>query len=157
MSDSEQDCWPELLAAQRAIEVHSLAQMGATCSSAAIQADKLPADGGLLLLEIGGNDLLGSTTAEKFSRDLDQLLTKVCSLNRTVLMFELPLPPLCNDYGRIQRALAAKHSVTLIPKRIFIAVLARNGATVDSIHLAPDGHQSMADTVWNLIRPAYAQ
>jgi hypothetical protein len=72
-------------------------------------------------------------------------------------MFELPLPPLCNDYGRIQRSLAAKHRVLLIPKRVFIAVLAEHGATLDSIHLAPLGRKRMAETVWMLIRQAYGK
>jgi acyl-CoA thioesterase I len=157
MSDGEQDRWPQLLARDHKIDVVDLAQMGATCSSAMKQADGLPIDGGVLLLEIGGNDLLGSTSAEKFAHDLDQLLSKVCTLNRTVLMFELPLPPLSNEYGRAQRALAAKHGVQLIPKRFFIRVLAESGATLDSIHLAPRGHQRMAETVWQLVQPTYGR
>jgi acyl-CoA thioesterase I len=155
MSDNEQDRWPQLLARDHEIEVIDLAHAGATCASAMKQADGLPIDGSLLLLEIGGNDLLGSTSAEKFDRDLDQLLSKVCTPKRTVLMFELPLPPFCNAFGRIQRQLAAKHSVLLVPKRKFVAVLAESGATLDSIHLAPRGHQQMAETVWQLIQPAY--
>ena len=70
-------------------------------------------------------------------------------------MFELPLPPLSNEYGRIQRRLARRYQVRLIPKRIFISVLAGGGATLDSIHLSDDGHQRMAAEVWKVLAPAY--
>jgi acyl-CoA thioesterase-1 len=155
LNDDGSPRWPQLLARDHAVEVIDLAHNGATCSSAVKQADELPADGGLLLLEIGGNDLLGSTTSEKYARDLDQLLGKVCTPQRTVAMFELPLPPFFNEFGRTQRALAAKHGVILIPKQVFVAVLATNGATTDSIHLSPAGHRKMAETIWSFIKPAY--
>lgn len=157
LNDDGSPRWPQLLASDHSVEVVDFAHNGATCYSAIKQADGLPTDGGLLLLEIGGNDLLGSTTAEKYARDLDQLLSKVCTRERTVVMFELPLPPFSNEFGRTQRSLAAKYGVMLIPKRVFIAVLATNGATVDSIHLSSDGHRRMAETVWSIIRPAYEE
>jgi acyl-CoA thioesterase-1 len=122
MSDSRKDTRPTLLASEHEIEVVDLSQMGATAASAMNEADGLPADGGLLLLEIGGNDLLGSTSAEKFRQDLDALLTRVSTPGRTVLMFELPLPPLSNEFGRAQRSLAKKHNVLLVPKRFFIDI-----------------------------------
>ena len=103
------------------------------------------------------NDLLGSTSAQKFGEDLDVLLGSVSKPGRTVLMFELPLPPLSNDFGRAQRALAAKYHVLLIPKRLFMSVLATDGATLDSIHLSPHGHAQMAALVWSLIRAAYGE
>ncbi len=52
--------------------------MGATTASALKQTDKLSEAVGLLLLEIGGNDLLGSTSTNKFESDLDALLKRVC-------------------------------------------------------------------------------
>ena len=55
----------------------------------------------------------------------------------------------------IQRELAAKYAVVLIPKRIFIGVLTTPGATVDGIHLSPAGHAWMADVIWEVIGPAY--
>jgi acyl-CoA thioesterase-1 len=157
MSDADKDTWPKLLARDHRIKVIDFSQMGATARSAMEQADGLPADGGLLLLEIGGNDLLGTTSATQFEQDLDSLLTRVCAPGRTVLMFELPLPPFCNEYGRVQRRLAAKYGVLLIPKRVFMSVLSENGTTLDSIHLSPVGHQRMADTVWSLIKPAFRE
>ena len=66
-------------------------------------------------------------------------------------MFELPLPPLAFRYGETQRRLAAKYEVALLPKRLLIGVLTSSGATVDGIHLAPNGHERMAKLVEKLL------
>src|SRR5262249_41384129 len=151
----EKGTWPQLLARSHPIEVADLSRMGATAASAVRQAESLPSEGGMVLLEIGGNDLLGSATAAEFERDLDRLLDRVCVPRRVVLMFDLPLPPFCNDFGRAQRRLASQYGVVLIPKRVFLAVLTGEGATLDSVHLAGGGHERMAEAVWSLLRPVY--
>jgi acyl-CoA thioesterase I len=152
---TKRDTWPGLLVQKHDIEVTDLSQMGATTASALKQVDKLPAGSGLVLLEIGGNDLLGPTSTNKFESDLDVLLKRVCTPGRSVMMFELPLPPFRNGYGLVQRRLAARYQVLLIPKRVFIAVLSTPGATFDGIHLTPAGHEQMAMVVWSLIKPVY--
>jgi acyl-CoA thioesterase I len=179
---SNEQTWPDLL--PESVEVHNLAQPGATTAMAvASQANQIPYVGGVVLIEIGGNDLLlAGGSAGQFEKDLDALLLRVCGgsagaspsqgataglpssafnsaealpSGRTVIMFELPLPPFCNEYGRIQRRLAARYGVRLIPKRVLIGVLAGGSATLDSIHLTEAGHQRMANEVWAVIRPAY--
>ena len=55
-------------------------------------------------------------------------------------MVELPLPPFYNRYGMVQRALAKKYSVTLIPKRFMADVMSTPGATVDGLHFSNVGH-----------------
>ena len=149
--------WPQLLARQQSIVVHDFSQMGATVASAMKQARRLQDKDGLILLEIGGNDLLGTTTAAKFQHGLEELLASVCRPGRTVVMFELPLVPFTNEFGRQQRILANQYGVLLVPKRIFLRVLTTEGATEDGIHLTPAGHQLMADTVWDVIRPAHGE
>jgi acyl-CoA thioesterase-1 len=72
-----------------------------------------------------------------------------------VVMFELPLPPFANEYGRAQRRLAAKHRVKLIPPRMLVDVLTAEGATIDSLHLSPTGHALMAGMVWTALRSTY--
>jgi acyl-CoA thioesterase-1 len=146
--------WPTILAQSQSIKIQDHSQKGATVHSMVRKADKVTMGDGIILLEIGGNDLLGSTAAKKFEGDLDQLLQRVCRPGREVVMFELPLPPLRNEFGRIQRRLAEKYGVKLIPKRILVGVLTKEGATVDSIHLTPDGQRLMAETVWSLIQSA---
>jgi acyl-CoA thioesterase-1 len=153
----EKETWPRLLADHHSVEVVDLAKVGATAASALRQAEGLPSEGGLILLEIGGNDLLGSTSAADYERDLDNLLERVCIPGRAVLMFELPLSPFCNEYGRAQRQLASRYGVVLIPRRVFASVLTGEGATLDSVHLDRRGHERMAEVVWSVIEPAYRE
>ncbi len=108
------------------------------------------------MIEIGGNDLLGSTSSAQFARDLDALLDHVSSPKRQVMMLELPLPPFNHEYGRIQRSLAGKHNVSLVPKRVFLSILAGNDSTLDTIHLSQAGHQQMAACVWRLVGSAFS-
>jgi acyl-CoA thioesterase-1 len=156
MWEASMETWPNLLVRSHSIDVHDHSQMGAKVGSMLRKAEKTPVGDGIILLEIGGNDLLGSTSAIDFEADLDLLLSKFAGKGRTLLMFELPLPPFANEFGRIQRSLAKKYGVHLIPKRIFVGVLTADGATVDSVHLSRYGHDLMAETVWSLIRTAYA-
>jgi acyl-CoA thioesterase-1 len=110
---------------------------------------------GVVLLEIGGNDLLGSTSDEEFAVGLESLLQTVCRPGLQVVMFELPLPPFRNAYGRIQRRLAGQYGVALIPKRVLADIITQPGATLDSIHLSPLGHQHLADLVWPALAGAF--
>jgi acyl-CoA thioesterase-1 len=155
VGDKKTVLWPRILADAHGIAVHDRSQMGATVSTALRKLEKEPLGDGIILLEIGGNDLLGPTKLADFEEQLDQLLGHVCGPGRTVVMFELPLPPLCNEWGVVQRRVAAKYGVVLIPKRVFVTVLTTGEATLDSIHLSQSGHEAMADAVWRLLESAY--
>ena len=147
--------WPNLLSEQHQIEVQDISHMGETAASALKRAKSHSIQSSIVLVEIGGNDVLGSTSSAQFAKDLDSLLNHLVDPNRQIIMFELPLPPLYHEFGRIQRTIAAKHHVALIPKRIFLSVIAGGGSTLDSIHLSQSGHQAMADSVWNCVDPAF--
>jgi lysophospholipase L1-like esterase len=71
-------------------------------------------------------------------------------------MLELPLPPIYNGYGEIQRRLARKYGVPLVPKRFFAQVLAGSDSTVDGLHLGPAGHRKMANMIWHFVGSALA-
>ncbi len=146
LNDGE-DTWPQRLARSSLWNVTDASQPGATLKSARQQVDLLDAEPSVLLLEIGGNDLLEGLPVAQFEQDLEQLLSAARQPGRTVLMFELPLPPLAFRYGEAQRRLAAKYEVALLPKRLFIGVLTSSGATVDGIYLLPKGHELMAELV----------
>ncbi|HEX8199318.1 MAG TPA: GDSL-type esterase/lipase family protein, partial [Isosphaeraceae bacterium] len=149
--------WPGLLARRHGVPIRDHSEAGATARSASGQAEALSADEQLVLLEIGGNDLLGGARPEEFAAGLETLLTAVSRPGRVVVMLELPLPPFSNEFGRVQRRLARRHRVLLVPKRVFLGVLQQEGATFDSIHLTPEGHDRMAAEVWEVVRGAYRE
>lgn len=153
MEEGEAVPWPIVFSKQYSVEVVSLAQMGATVRSALRQAEKIPEGPAVVLLEIGGNDLLGSTSLTEFEERLDELLKAVCRPDRLVVMMELPLPPLGNAFGRAQRRQAAKHGVALIPKRLFANAFGGEGATLDGLHLTQSGHDRFAMALSQWLTP----
>lgn len=153
--DERSETWPSILAGQHQLQVQDVSHMGETAASALKRISSQTITSQVVLVEIGGNDLFGQATSSQFAADLDALLSTVASQQRQVIMFELPLPPFCHEYGRLQRVIAAKHGVKLIPKRVLLSVLAAEGSTLDSIHLSPSGHQRMADTIWRLVSPHF--
>lgn len=152
-----EETWPRILACRHQLHVQDISHVGETASSALKRVKAHSIDSPLVLVEIGGNDILGSTTAEQFAENLDALLGHLAAEGRQILMFELPLPPFYHEYGRIQRTIAAKHRVQLIPKRVFLSVIAGGDSTLDSIHLSQAGHELMAKRVWSLIEPGYVE
>lgn len=145
--------WPKQVSRRVSTSVVDASQPGATLKSAQKQVELLNQQGGdVLLLEIGGNDLLEGLPLAEFERDMDQLLEVCQQPGRSTVMFELPLPPLAMRYLAIQRRLAKQHRVTLIPRRRFLQVLTAPQSTVDGIHLSKSGQTRMADLVQKLLK-----
>jgi len=139
--------WPRVLAESGSCSVWDASQQGATVESASRQLARLQGRGDALLIEIGGNDLLEGLPLDRFAAGMETLLKSARPQYREIVMLELPLPPLSNRYGAIQRRLARHYGITLIPKREFARVLTASGSTVDGIHLSDRGQQRMADVV----------
>jgi len=150
--------WPEIFRRQRHAETVNLARGGATVASALQQADGVAGGDCMVLLEIGGNDLLGSTSGAAFADGLAKLLAKVSRPGRRVVMLELPGVPGRNDIGLAQRELAARYGAVLIPKWLMANVMVAPGnIQADGLHLTAQGHQAMADAIWGLCHPQIAQ
>lgn len=149
---SGERCWPEVLAASTSLRVVNLAVPGATTQSALAQLPRIAESNAVVLLEIGGNDLLDRIDADTFESHLDQLVSVLRANGHDVAMFELPLFPFQNAYGRAQRAVAKRHAVALIPRRHFARVLGMENGTLDGLHLTQKGHDEMARRVAALLR-----
>ncbi len=147
--------WPDQIEKDHGVEVVNLAIPGAQASTALKELKHQSEHHDMAIVEIGGNDLMGSTTNHAFENDLDTLLALLSTRVKQVIMFELPLPPFRNEYGRIQRRLSKKYNVMLIPKREFAALIAHPDNTSDSIHLTQAGHDRMGKLVWQIIGPAF--
>lgn len=146
--------WPALLARDHGVSVVNLAAAGATAEAGRRQADRLPDEDGIVVVLIGGNDLITRRDTAEFKRDLEYVLARASSHGRPVVVFELPLPPLSTAYGHVQRRLAARHGVTLVPRRYLALLLACPSATTDGLHLSAQGHAAVADLVWRCIGEA---
>jgi acyl-CoA thioesterase I len=145
--DTRSPAWPTVLGQMTGIPIKNLSRPGASTAEGEAMAAGVITEDRLVVIELGGNDLLSGVPSVEFEHNLGLLLAKLIAPGRTVVMFELPLLPNRIAYGRIQRRLASKYGVRLIPKRYFAYVLAGADATVDGLHLSQMGAQKMASLV----------
>src|SRR5690606_22060586 len=103
--------WPTMLAGERGVEVRDLSRAGETLDSAMSQLRGVEPGPAIVLLEIGGNDLLAGKPVTEFEEDLEQLLKRVQHPERRLVMFELPLPFMTHRHGWAQRRLSEEFSV----------------------------------------------
>jgi acyl-CoA thioesterase-1 len=155
MNEPENQKWPALLAAQQKIDVSVYAKPGATTESILRTIHPFAPQPSVVLIEIGGNDVLQGSSHASFSRGLSELLKEVSSGGHRLVMMELPLPPFYNRFAATQRSLAKQFSVKLIPKRDFLTVIGSSGSTSDSLHLNELGHKRMASMVWSHLELAF--
>ena len=143
--------WPKLLSERHQIIVRDLSRPGATVAGALRQAERLSEAPSLVVVEIGGNDVLGETEPETFERQLDALLARLRADGHIIVLLELPLPPFYNRFGAAQRRMARRHAALLVPKRLLLGVLTSEGATLDTVHLTRRGNALMARAIWAVI------
>ncbi len=145
--------WPDLMKEMTGFEIVNLSVPGATVLSGLAMANRLSVQDHLILIELGGNDLISGESSAVFQRSLNELLTKVVLPGRTVVMFELPLLPHMIRFGQVQRTLARKYGVWLIPKRCLTKVISGKDATSDGLHLTDAGARRMASLVTEVLSP----
>ena len=149
---AKERAWPEVLADISHFKVINLAKPAATVETAMGQIGSIVGSNSLILVEIGGNDFLGHTDSKTFHLQLDQLLGKLVVGNNQVVVFELPLFPFCNAFGKAQRNLAKKYNVILIPKHYLTDVFGLKDGTVDGLHLSQKGHDALANSINRLLK-----
>jgi len=145
--------WPDVIQEITATKVTNLSKPGATMVDGLAMADRVTQQDRLVLIELGGNDLISGEPSEDFERSLEGVLATLVSPKRTKVMFELPLLPEMVTYGRVQRRLARRYGVWLIPKRCLTAVISGNEATSDGLHLTNVGTHRMAFLVAQVLSP----
>jgi acyl-CoA thioesterase I len=151
--DDKERPWPTVLGDLSRLKITNLARPGATVGLALKQAENIHQSDALVVIEIGGNDLLGNTDSRTFYHQLDQLLAKLHQRDNQLVMFELPLFPFRNSLGRTQRILAKKYNVILIPKTYLTKVFGLKDATLDGLHLSQVGNDALANLVFKLLKP----
>jgi len=137
--------WPVVFQELTGILVKNLARPGASIAEGIDMARGITPTDHVVLIELGGNDLLSSVPSKEFGEALELLLSDLVAPGRTVVMLELPLIPPMITYGQTQRRIAAKYGVHLIPKRLFANVIGGANATTDGIHLSKLGGRRMAE------------
>jgi len=145
--------WPDVMREMTGIEVINLSKPGATMKDGIAMAAHVAPEDHLVLIELGGNDLISGGPSSDFERALGTVTAKLAAPGRTLVMFELPLMPQMVSYGQVQRRLAKKYGIWLIPKRCLARVLSTKDATSDGLHLTDIGARRMATLVVEVLAP----
>jgi lysophospholipase L1-like esterase len=145
--------WPEVMQEMTGASITNLSRPGATMVDGLSLANRVTEQDHLVLIELGGNDLISGERSDDFESSLAEVLARLASPKRTIAMFELPLLPHMTAYGRVQRRLANRYGVWLIPKRFLTAVISGKDATSDGLHLTDLGVRRMASLVAHVLSP----
>jgi hypothetical protein len=100
------------------VPVKNLSRPGAQVAEGPNMTEKVTADDRVVLVESGRNDLFRREPLMVFEKNLEATLSNLAMPGRTIVMFELPLLPYEIASGQVQRRLAAKYGVWLIPEKI---------------------------------------
>jgi acyl-CoA thioesterase I len=146
--------WPVYLQRASGVPIKNLSLPGATTAEAKIMAAKIKPEDRVVLIEIGGNDLLSDVPCKVFADNLGSVLNSLIDPDRTLVMFELPILPNKIACGQYQRHLAAAYHVTLIPKHYLIDIIGGPDATLDGLHLSDSGARHFAELVQKVMQPA---
>lgn len=98
-----------------------------------------------VLIELGGNEMIGDGSAREYERNLRVLIEE--SRNRgaeMVWLVELPPLPLRWSWPAAQRRTARETDTILIPRRVLASVLVEEANTYDGLHLTDRGHEELA-------------
>ena len=145
--------WPQLTAAQIGATLHTYSSPDLTMAAAVDEVEKVVDSSTVVMLQVGAHDLVQGTDPAAFREALEATIESVRDSSRVLVMFELPLPPFKNAYGRIQREAAARYDIALIPKRVTKRVLAQDGGSMKELTLSAEGHRRMADAVVDMYTP----
>lgn len=145
--------WPAIMRQMTGVEVRNISKPGATAADGLAMAAQVTPEDKLVLIELGGNDLIAGEPSDTISRALEGILAKLAAHNRVVVTFELPLIPEQVAYGQVQRRLATRYGVWLIPKRYFSNVIGGKDSTSDGSHLTEVGTRCMASVVMQAFLP----
>lgn len=83
--DSRIPTWPTIFENRTGMVVKNLSQPGAGIADALVQASQVQPQDTLVLLEIGGNDLLSGESSAEFDKGLSSLLAKLSRTGRTLV------------------------------------------------------------------------
>ena len=117
-SENHNRSYVELVRDRYRLNIFNLSESGYTTKKALSQAELLGTDNILVLIELGmDEDYL------EYKEFLKQLLEQLSGKNRTIVMFELPRLSADGNFSQLQRELAAKYKVKLIPKKVLAAAI----------------------------------
>jgi acyl-CoA thioesterase I len=143
----ESRTWVDRLRDRADVEIVDLASPSETTASALqFQIPEVsPCERCGVLIELGGNEMLGGGEVREFEQNLRTLIGESRARGaERVWLLEFPPLPARWGWAAAQRRTARATESVLIPRRILARVLVREGNTLDGLHLTDRGHAELA-------------
>lgn len=166
--------YPEVLAEMVSVPVINLGQPGITSASA---LKKLPdlraARPGAVVIQLGGHDFLKDASLFKIAsraalkRNIETIIAAAHSLGAEVLLIEIPRGFIIDPYAGLERELARRHDLELIPdttirRFVLSSPVAPPGMWLGGPYLSDDGlhpnargNAALATTVFAALKRIY--
>lgn len=114
--------------------------------------DVLPLDPGIVIVILGGNDLLRGLSANVAEKNLDLLIDTLQRHGAVVVLGEIRAPGPTPDFGSLYRRLARRHGALLVPN-LLAGILTNPALKSDPIHPNEKGYRIMAERIAQALEP----
>jgi acyl-CoA thioesterase-1 len=146
------EAYPELLAARLGTEVINEGESGDTAAQGLARLDQVLADEPwMVIVELGGNDILRQVPPEETERSLRQILDRLLSARVVPVLVEMDAP-LGGRYKEIYERLGDEYRVPVVEDAIS-RILGDRSLKSDTVHPNAEGQKVLADAIADEIAP----
>jgi lysophospholipase L1-like esterase len=146
------EAYPELLAARLGTEVINAGISGATAAAGLARVDGvLAADPWLVVVELGGNDVLRQVPPEQTERSLRLILDRLLAARVVPVLVEMDAP-FGGRYREIYARLGDEYHVPVVADALG-EILRDRSLKSDTIHPNAQGQKVLAEAVAEVIEP----
>jgi len=105
----------------------------------------------LLILLMGGNDVLRNQDLAEAKRNLARMIEEAQAQDVAVVLVGVPEKSLFSQSAPLYEELAEEHGVVLLDDLV-AGLLRRPGYKADAVHLNADGYRAMAERIAEMLR-----
>lgn len=146
--------WPSLVSEKCNCRIVNKGVPGDTSSDALARLDRdvLALDPQIVIIGLGGNDILQRTTPETMFGNLRTIIDRVQDSGAMVVLLGLNGFPLASSLGGEYKALARETGSVYVPN-ILGGILTSAKLRADQVHPNAEGYKIIADRVYDKLEP----
>lgn len=149
-----EQAWPALLERAIGLPVENLGRAGDTTASGLARLDEaLASEARLVIVGLGGNDLLRQVPREETERNLAAIVKRLQADGRIVVLLGMNIGLFTDDYSPICGRVAEAEGAWLVPKVLDGVLDEPSKRQEDRIHPNAEGHRAMAARIAEGLRP----
>ena len=150
------EAYPELLAARLGTDVINAGVSGETAAQGLARLDDVLAqDPWLVVVELGGNDILHQVPPEQTERSLRAILDRLLAARVVPVLIEMDAPLVGGRYREIYARLGGEYHVPVVEDAVG-EILRDAALKSDTIHPNAQGQKLLAEAVAGEIEPLIA-